>query len=1153
MKFKDYFSLDKTPSLSKIDNAIKNKRSCAVFYAVENCRYHITSCIESFFLYVTPDRLSARRAQKLLSAYTGSDIPIIFERENALINSYNVNVLSLGERLKALWDIIEGKIKGAVISAEGLQQYYPQKQNFLDAVKVYETGGKAEPEEAAAALVQAGYKRVERVEDRGEFSLKGDILNVYAYDNEQPCRLEFFDGAIEAIRRYDLESFKVTEKLDKLTVIPASDILINPEHIKKILANIERARKNAGIRLSETLGNTAQRFKNNPNDPSLVWLIPFMSENFESIFDYLPPSSVIVFDDLRSVDDKLKLMQNAHGIRVKNFIESGEASSRHYDAIISVKEIYEKIKSFTKLGFSAITSANPVFEPQEIFTIRSQSVPKYFNNFNQLIDDIKSYAANGAKIFIYTKKYNHEAFIKNLQHNYIGAKKFNYGDKEGEVNVLAGDIPSGFVYNADKLVVIGNEDIERKREASRSVKRSDFVLPQKGDYVVHEKHGIGISEGMQRVKTTEGYKDFYVVLYKDADRLYLPAGQLDTLEKYSGADKPVLHRLGGAEFAKVKKKAKESIKKMTIDLIKLYERRHKQKGHKYAPDTVWQKELEDSFEFEETEDQLKAISEIKQDMEQGKIMDRLICGDVGYGKTEVAIRAIFKTVIEGKQAAVLAPTTILAQQHFNTISARLNPFKLKIAHMSRFVPPAQIKQNLEKIKSGEINIIVGTHRLLSKDVIFADLGLLVLDEEQRFGVEHKEKIKTLRSNVNVLSLTATPIPRTLHMSLSGIRDISVLETPPANRLPIETYVTEYSDSLLTDAVRRELARNGQVFILYNKVSTIEAFYKHVVNLLGNEAEIIYAHGQMKSAELEDRIRLFYERKASVMVSTSIIENGIDLPFANTLIVIDADNFGLSQLYQLRGRVGRSDVPAYAYFTVREGKALTENAAKRLEALMEYTDLGSGFKVALRDLDIRGAGNVLGREQSGHMEKVGYDMYCRMIKEAIEEAQGKTITEKKEIELNIEGDHTLPEEYISSPQERLKFYKKVSALSSMSQAKEFIAELKRDYKEPPQSVYNIIATGIIKNLAQSLQIRKVTVGKKGGALYFYDDSCLQNRELFDALSSMKDRVALLPLSPPQIIFRNKDLDQTARLKMTLEFLLKASKAEKANICQRFLPF
>ncbi|MFW5780899.1 MAG: CarD family transcriptional regulator, partial [Bacillota bacterium] len=679
MNFKQFFDLEKIGgTLGEIKRAINKDKSSVVFYAAENARYHISSNFDRFFLYVVSDRLAARRAKNIISAYIGEEIPIIFERDDVLINNHSVSSYSLGERLKALADIVQKKVKGAIISAEGLMQYYPKKELFEKSIKTFHKGQSINLQEFFLYLSSIGYKRMERMDERGSFSARGDVINIYTYDNELPYRIELFDDEIEKIKNYDPENLKTTNHLEKITIFPASDILVDQKSVNGILKSIEVARRNAKLKLSEQLMDIKSRFESFPNNPSLTWLLPFLKDNLNDIFEYIDSNALVVFDDLRSIDDKLKLLYNSHLTRVKSFVEGGQATRQHAKIVLSPSEIYDLATKYTKLGFSGITSSNPIFAPQEIFNVKSQSVPKYFNNFSQLVEDIKSYTSNEAKVFVYCKAYNIDSFIGNLKDNFIGAKKFEYGDTEGDVNVIQGNIPSGFVYNADKLVVLGNDDIERKRQtSSRPRKARDFVLPQKGDYVVHEKHGIGLSEGMQTIKTSDGQKDFYVVLYKQGDKLYLPAGQLDSLEKYSGSENPTLHRLGGAEFEKVKTRAKNSIKKMTIDLMKLYERRSKLKGHKYQPDTPWQKEMEDSFEFEETQDQIIATNEIKEDMESGKIMDRLLCGDVGYGKTEVAIRAIFKTVIEGKQAAILAPTTILAQQHFNTVMARLNAYKLK--------------------------------------------------------------------------------------------------------------------------------------------------------------------------------------------------------------------------------------------------------------------------------------------------------------------------------------------------------------------------------------------------------------------------------------------------------------------------------------------
>jgi len=783
---------------------------------------------------------------------------------------------------------------------------------------------------------------------------------------------------------------------------------------------------------------------------------------------------VVILDDTKLLDDKFKLYRNSFNARVKNLVESGKILPEHTNSLLDKQEVFDI--PFTKLGFGKITSNVTLFTVKQVFTIKSQPVTKYYLAIKEMFNDIRNFEYNDFKVRIYASDLNSAIKLQELLKENMLAVDIGVSDDK-LVGICVGNVSHGFIYPTEKLVLIGIKDYTRQavRTKSMAVKKQAFTLPEKGDYVVHEKHGIGLSEGIQKIETSSGIKDYYVILYRGGDRLYLPADQLDTLEKYSGAEKPTLHRIGGAEFERAKKRVKESISAMAIDLLSLYQSRMQQKGHVYPPDTVWQEEMERDFEYTETDDQLIAISEIKEDMEKGRIMDRLLCGDVGYGKTEVALRAIFKTVMENKQAVILAPTTILAQQHYNLILARFNKYNFQVDLLSRFVPPKEIKQVLKRIETGKTHIVVGTHRILSRDVRFRDLGLLVLDEEQRFGVEHKEKLKVYKNKVNILSLSATPIPRTLHMALSGIRDISVLETAPKDRLPVETYVTEYNDNLLITAVNKELSRGGQVFILYNRVATINNFYKKVRSFFDENINIALAHGQMPESELEDTIREFYENKAQVLISTTIIENGIDLPNANTLFVIDADNLGLSQLYQLRGRVGRSNVLAYAYFTVREGKVLTENAIKRLNAIMDSTNLGSGFKIAMRDLEIRGAGNVFGREQHGQMEKVGYDMYLKLVKEGIDELKGNVTARKKDIELSIDGEFYLNEDYIKDSRARVSFYRYVSALSSLSQAREYQMQLESMYGKCPKEVISIIRVSLIKNLAQSLNVERVIIG------------------------------------------------------------------------------
>lgn len=1109
----------------------------AVFSAPQNVRYHL-ACSLKRFLLVTTDRVASRNAAEVLSAYCGEEIPVITEREDTLIYSRAVNAYSLGERLKVLGKLLDNSLKGAVISAEGLLQFYPDKNIFSSYLTRLNKGMELKQDELISRLIQMGYEREETAEERGTFATRGDTVSLFGFDTEYPVRIEFFGDEIDAIKTFDRDSYKTIENLDGFIVLPASDILVPEKAVKGIAKKISALGKDAPEKLREKLADSMTKFMLNPSSPANGFLLPFMHEYMGSILDYLPQDTVVVFDDVRSFEDKIKLLRNSFALRVAGFCEAGEADKMHLDSIHTVNEVYEAVRSLPILGFLPVTAANSLFTPSETFALNAKDTISY-SNVELLARDLKIGLTSGMQTFIMCAPSTADALEDALHLNYVGVKRITELSQAAEINLIASEVPYGFTYPQEKFALFGQNNIARKKEAAKKKrKRRDFILPEKGDYVVHEKHGIGISEGLQSVKTLYGEKDFYVISYRGGDKLYLPASHLDSLEKYTGAENPTVHKLGGAEFERVKTRAKASIKKLTIDLLKLYEKRLTQKGHRYPAETLWEKELKESFEFAETEDQTAAIDDITSDMEAGKIMDRLLCGDVGYGKTEVAVRAIFKTVLEKKQAAFLAPTTILAQQHFNTITARLNRYKLNIVLLSRFVSQKQIKESLKKIASGEANIIVGTHRMLSADVHFHDLGLLVLDEEQRFGVEHKEKIKNLRNKVNVLSLSATPIPRTLHMSLTGIRDISLLETPPTNRLPVETYVVEYSDTLLLDAVRREVSRGGQVFILYNRVASIESFFNHVQDLIG-DIPAIYAHGQMSDEELEDRIKQFYDREASVMVSTTIIENGIDLPYANTLIVIDSDMLGMSQLYQLRGRVGRSNVQAYAYFTVKQGKALTETAVKRLEALMQNTDLGSGFNVAMRDLDIRGAGNILGKEQSGEMEKIGYDMYCKLIKECMEEASGIESTEKsKEVEVLVEGDTTLPKNYITDSRGRIKFYKRVSDLSSMQEAKDFTAEIKDAYGEPPYSVTLLISVALIKNLARSMGIRKVVIGKTGYAsMYFSDEGLFRSEKVIEAVSKTTDAV-ISTTSPPMVTIK-KHASVPAKIALALKFLSMAA--------------
>ncbi|HKL73995.1 MAG TPA: transcription-repair coupling factor [Clostridia bacterium] len=1127
-----------TGKLLELKNAVQNGLDSIVFFALDTNRYHIASNLDRPFLYVCGDIVCAQRATDILNEYSKKEVILIPEKEDVLIPRQIQNLSSVYQHNLSLYKLHTNKVAGAVITLEALMQLYPSLEIFKENTLNVTISDTLDLNELAKKLIQMGYGRKDIVENETNFSIRGDILDIFPLGHDAPVRVEFFGDTIEKIRKFSLETMLSTEELDSLTVLPASYILVPPNELNGILNKVKRAKRNVDAKFNEYINAESETFFANPNSSLRSFFLPFMRNLFTRIYDYLPTDSVVIFDDTKLTDDKFRLYYNSFIARVKNLIASNKLLEDHTQSVLSYEETFDI--PFTKLGFGKITSNVTLFKPREVLTIKSQPVPKYYLALNEMYDDLRNFEFNGFKVRIYAKDARSATELQTLLRDNMLAININV-DEDAQVGILIGDISYGFIYPSEKLVVIGYKDYLRQTVRTKSAlhKRQAFTLPGKGDYVVHEKHGIGISEGIQRVTTSSGAKDFYVVLYRGGDRLYLPADQLDTLEKYNGIDAPALHRIGGAEFERIKKRVKESVKAMAIDLLALYQSRFQQKGYVYPSDTVWQEEMEKDFEFTETDDQLIAISEIKQDMEKGKIMDRLLCGDVGYGKTEVALRAVFKTCIENKQAVILAPTTILAQQHYNLICARLNKFKFKIELLSRFVPPKNIKEALKRIATGESQIIVATHRVLSKDVKFNDLGLLVLDEEQRFGVEHKEKLKVYKNKVNILSLSATPIPRTLHMALSGIRDISTLEEPPKNRLPVETYVTEYNDNLLINAVSKEISRGGQVFILYNRVATITSFYDKVRSLFDDSVNIILAHGKMSEEMLEDRIRDFYDNKAQVLISTTIIENGIDLPNANTLFVIDADNLGLSQLYQLRGRVGRSNVLAYAYFTVREGKVLTENAIKRLNAIMDNTELGSGFKIAMRDLEIRGAGNVLGREQHGQMEKVGYEMYLKLVQEGIDEIKGMVTRPKKEIELSVDGTFALNEDYITDNRARVSFYRRISTLNSLEEARSYQKQLEEMYGKCTSEVINIIRISLIKNLAQKLNVERVVIGDKGVGLYFYSNDILTNEDTMGAISEFSSFAVLVPSSPPAIIFNGKKLTQIKRIKMVLEFLCRTN--------------
>ncbi|MFA6865896.1 MAG: transcription-repair coupling factor [Clostridia bacterium] len=1128
-----FFPLN-TGKLLELKTSLDNDENCVVFFAQQTNRCHIASQLNRPFIYVVSDLVVAQQTVDILSQYCDKKVEIMPEREDVYIDRQVDNLNTVWDRVNILNELINGDIFGLVVTIDSLVQLYPSKQMFLSNTIKLEKNTEINIDNFINTLINMGYVRQSLVENVSSFSIRGDIVDIFPIGEASPYRIEFFGDTIENIKQLDLDSMLCNNEFEFLTILPSSDILVNYDMVESILRNVNKELRLNKQKVNEHIDNLVNNFRNKPSSALNTYFLPFISNNCDTIYSYLAPEAIVVFDDVKLIDDMLQLYQNSASSRLKELIKDNKALPIHKNSIYNKQTLYDI--SHTILGFGKITSQVPIFEPQKVYSIKTQNVPKFHLAITELYNNLKNYELSGFTVRLFAKD-NERALVfqKNLQENMISVP---ISDTSRPISIEIGNIDYGFIYLNEKLVSIGIKDYSRPIILRKSLaqKKSTFILPEKGDYVVHDIHGIGISEGMQKVETTSGVKDFYVILYREGGRLYLPANQLNTIEKYNGLESPALHKLGGAEFERVKQRVKLSVKKMAFDLLNLYQTRFAQKGYKYPEDTQWQSDMENDFEYVPTDDQLIAINEIKQDIEQGKIMDRLLCGDVGFGKTEVAIRAIFKTVLENKQVVLLAPTTILAQQHYNLIRARFNKYDLNIALLSRFVHPKQQKEVLKQLESGTVNIVIATHRILSKDVHFFDLGLLVLDEEQRFGVEQKEKLKVFKNKVNILSLSATPIPRTLHMALSGIRDISTLEIPPKNRLPIQTYITEYNDNLLISAVQKEVNRGGKVFILYNRVATIEKWYDHIKSILPESIRIIMIHGQMQEDLLSRKISDFYEGKAEILLSTTIIENGIDLPDANTLFVLDADKLGLGQLYQLRGRVGRSNVLAYAYFTIKENKVLNEKARKRLDALMDNTDLGSGFKIAMRDLEIRGAGNVLGKEQHGQMGKVGYDMYLKLVQEGIDELKGLTSTHLQETRIIIDGDYYLDEDYIVTSRERVAFYKRVSLLSNREDARQYQNKLEETYGKLTPNVLNIIRLGLMKNLAKKLQIKKITISAKDTILEFVDNTAFTNEGLIGAISDYNKYALMVPSDPPTIVFSTKKLSQKSIIKLILDFLV-----------------
>ena len=1050
---------------------------------------------DNSMVVVTHSDVDAKNLYEDLSFYT-TDVFYFPVRE---VVFYNVDAIS-GDlrwaRLKVIKEILQNERKKIIVtSIDALTSLYTPKEYYLRYSMIIKTGDDIDLKEISKSLLQCGYERVEVVEGKGEFSFRGGILDVFPPTSAYPYRVELFGDEVDSIRTFNTESQRSIEKVEEFSIFPSKEVIVDDEcrsravqnineELKKVIANVSKENKESVEKIKGIVGKNIELLNNTYYFETIDSYLPFFYEKLDSFFDYLQGYTFVV-DDFKRSSGKMESIYYEFNENYMSFLQRGDILPSQNSLLLNKGELESKLENSSLITLSSfLNKSDGLFNTVDI-GFEEVTLNKYNGQLNMLIEDIQERKEKKYKTVILAgTRPRGERLVKTLMEKGIFSTYKDSIDKieAGEVVITFGNLLRGFDYPELELSIISDKDIfgeTRRKRSGKAVRKkgvakiTSFAELKPGDYVVHANHGIGVYKGIKQMAAGGTTRDYLDIVYDKGDKLYVPVDQLDLVQKYIGSEgnSPKINKLGGAEWQKAKAKARKSINEIAQDLVKLYAARATLKGHSFGKDTEWQRQFEDEFPYEETPDQLASLEEIKRDMESDKPMDRLLCGDVGYGKTEVAIRAAFKAVMDGKQVAFLVPTTILADQHYNNFIKRFSDFPIKIDMISRFRTPKQQKATLQALKEGNVDILIGTHRLVSKDIVFKDLGLLIVDEEQRFGVAQKEKIKGMKKNVDVLTLSATPIPRTLHMSLTGVRDISVIETPPEDRYPIQTYVVEQNDQLIRDAILREIGRGGQVYFVYNRVESIDSMANYIRDLVP-ECKVGIMHGQMTEKELETEMIAFMNKEYDVLVCTTIIETGIDISNVNTMIVHNADKMGLSQLYQLRGRVGRANRIAYAYFIYTKDKILTEVAEKRLKALKDFTELGSGFKIAMRDLEIRGAGNMMGSSQHGHMANIGYDLYCRMLEDTIKLIKGEIENEPIETSVDIKVDAFIPSSYITDEIQKIEVYKKIAAIENINDFMDIKSELEDRYSSIPDSVYNLMDIAYIKSICKGLYIEDI---------------------------------------------------------------------------------
>lgn len=1083
----------------------KGEGALSVFGLGEAHRLHAAAAlygdIGGTFMFVAPSSAAANRVHEEICRYC-ADALLFPPRELPLaVQHYTESSAVASQRLKCMLKLLQGESVFIVTCIEALMQRMAPPELIINAAHTIRTGMQVRPDALLKKFTEAGYVREELCEGPGQVTLRGGYIDIFPITANDPIRIEFFDDEIDTLRTFDALTQRSIENIDMVSIPPASELPLTKELRQRGIAALRNKPRFAEETEILRAGGT-------PDNAGL--LLPVFCPDSISFKDYLPGGAVILADEPSRIEESGKLVFDEFLQGLSAVLAEGRGHEKQEGLVHSALDTITALDTPRTAMLFSFTRSYGLIRSKGLFKFETRPVSRYMGRMELLRDDIGLWKQKGYSVLLYAGQHAKRLAdaLSDLGVETAYAEKLERDIVPRELLIVGESIPKGFDYPEIRLAAVSEFEIygtETRGRAAPAKKRAAlaFAELEVGDLIVHEAHGIGRFTGVKTLTVDGNSRDYIELVYLGGDKLFIPTDQLDRVQKYIGGDesKAKLSRLGTGEWQRTVAKTRESARRLAFDLVALYGQRSRIKGYAFSKDTPWQARLEASFPHNETADQLTSIAEIKADMESERIMDRLLCGDVGYGKTEVALRAAFKCAMDGKQCAVLVPTTILAQQHYNTFSSRFAGFPVNVDLLSRFRTAKEQEIIRDRLKKGEIDVIIGTHSLLAKSVKFRDLGLLIIDEEQRFGVNHKEQIKDLKRTVDVLTLSATPIPRTLHMSLAGIRDMSVIETPPEARYPVQTLVCEYNDRLIREAILKEIGRGGQVYFVYNIVRTMELFAESLQELVP-EARIAYAHGQMSERQLEQTMLDFMQGKYDVLLCSTIIESGLDITNVNTMIVYDADRMGLSQLYQLRGRVGRGARLGYAYLTFRRDKVLSEVADKRLSAIKEFTQFGAGFKIAMRDLEIRGAGDVLGAEQSGHMAEVGYELYCKLIDSAIKEAKNEPVKPELDCVMEIPLDAHIPPKYIPREQGRIAMYKRISSICDLDSLRDVQDELIDRYGEIPKPVLNLLDISLYKARAEKAGLASVAVKAEEAKLIFAPEAVIEPAKFLNAVNGIE---------------------------------------------------